>query len=75
MTEQTTSSSSTSKAAGKAESKASSSKPAGAELPHRDGCPARRLETYTARRPSGEGAEVRRCIDCGASTVDGRPAQ
>ena len=42
---------------------------------HQAGCPAARLETYTAtraRRPheSARDVEVTRCIDCGAHYVD-----
>lgn len=38
------------------------------ELPHAEGCPALRRESYTARRPrDGVLIEVHRCIDCGAT--------
>lgn len=35
---------------------------------HLDGCPEKRRETYTQRRPrDGVLIEVHRCIDCGAT--------
>ena len=36
---------------------------------HHDGCPAERVETFTARRADGTAAVVVRCIDCGGQSV------
>lgn len=35
-------------------------------IKHKDGCPAKRTEVYTAKRPKSEAVvRVARCIDCG----------
>ncbi len=43
---------------------------------HLAGCPADdRTERYDARRPDGRTVTVVRCVQCGAHTVDGGPAE
>jgi hypothetical protein len=47
------------------------------ELPareHLDGCPAERIETFSATRPSGEKLVVVRCISCGGQAIYSAPA-
>lgn len=44
-------------------------KKAAPDLPHVE-CPEPRVESYTALRPDGSDAQVVRCQECGAQSVE-----
>ena len=40
------------------------------EIQHKKGCPADRIESFEADRPSGEKVVISRCVDCGEFGID-----